>query len=237
MALAWEFPAGRASTLRRKTLNLFADTTLDMAAVLPLLVFVAEVCVVTLSTVRIIFVSRGLKILASVLGFFEVSIWLFAIGQIMQNLSNVSCYFAFAGGFTLGNYLGITIEKMLAIGTVVVRAITCRNAGALQAQLKAAGFGVTSIDAQGANGAVKIVFTVIKRKELSRVIGLVQSFDPNIFYAVDEIKETAAGVFPAANGWARDGFRNLSRVLFSAKGVEMPNRATAMFDGAAREAA
>jgi uncharacterized protein YebE (UPF0316 family) len=88
---------------------------------LPLLVFVAEVCVVTLSTIRIIFVSRGMKVLASVLGFFEISIWLFAIGQIMQNLSDFGCYLAFSGGFTLGNYLGITPTW---VGLIAPRAIT-----------------------------------------------------------------------------------------------------------------
>src|ERR1700693_3306783 len=92
--------------------------------VLPLLIFVAEICVVTISTVRIIFVSRGRKFLASVLGFFEVTIWLFAIGQIMQNLSNIGCYAAFASGFSLGNYLGVLIEQKLAMGDSVIRIIT-----------------------------------------------------------------------------------------------------------------
>src|SRR5438445_8375460 len=78
-----------------------------MVSTLPLLVFFAETCVVTLSTVRTIFVARGWKSLAPLLGFFEVSIWLFAITQVMQNLTNLSCSIAFAGGFSLGNFLGI----------------------------------------------------------------------------------------------------------------------------------
>src|SRR5215471_4871039 len=78
---------------------------------LPLLVFVAELTVVTLSTLRIIFLSRGNKLLAPILGFFEVTIWLFAIGQVMQNLQDPGCFLGFAGGFTLGNFLGILIEK------------------------------------------------------------------------------------------------------------------------------
>src|SRR5947208_17121066 len=94
---------------------------------LPLFIFLAEVCVVTLSTVRIIFIARGMKGRASALGFVEVSIWLFAIGQIMQNLSDVGCYVGFAGGFALGNYLGIVIEQKLAIGSLVVRVITKKN--------------------------------------------------------------------------------------------------------------
>jgi uncharacterized protein YebE (UPF0316 family) len=93
----------------------------------PLLIFAAEVCVVTLSTVRIIFISQGRKFLAPLLGFFEVGTWLFAIGQVMKNLNDPSCYLAFAAGFTLGNFLGILLEGRLALGTLLVRVITPRD--------------------------------------------------------------------------------------------------------------
>ena len=97
--------------------------------ILPLLIFFAELIVVTISTVRIIFVSRGRKYLAPVLGFFEITIWLFAIGQIMQNLSDLGCFVAFAGGFTVGNFLGVLIEQRLAIGHAVVRLVTAGISG------------------------------------------------------------------------------------------------------------
>jgi len=204
---------------------------------LPLLVFVAEMCVVTLCTIRIIFVSRGMKGLASVLGFFEICIWLFAIGQIMQNLTNVGCYLAFAAGFTSGNYLGILIEKKLAIGTLVVRTITNRDAGDLIERLKLAGYGVTTIDAQGTTGPVKIVFTVIKRKELPNVVALVQAFDQRAFYAVDEIREAAAGVFPCGNTRRRCGISRLLRVAYPRDTIELPNPATAARDETTKRAA
>jgi uncharacterized protein YebE (UPF0316 family) len=191
---------------------------------LPLLIFVAEACVVTLCTIRIIFVAKGHKGIATVLGFFEICIWLFAIGQIMQNLSNVRCYLAFAAGFTLGNYLGILIEKKLAIGTAVLTAITNRNGGELVEQLQQSGYGVTSIDARGANGPVKIIYTVIKRKDLSNAVGLVLAFDPKAFYSVDDIKESSGGVFPGANGDLRIGLGSLLRGIYSAKRVKMSSR-------------
>src|SRR5271169_6738861 len=99
--------------------------------VLPVLVFFAELCVVTLSTLRIIFISRGKKVLAPLVGFFEITIWLFAIGQVMHNLNDPFCFLGFAGGFTLGNYLGMLAEKWLALGTVVVRTITRKDATGL----------------------------------------------------------------------------------------------------------
>jgi uncharacterized protein YebE (UPF0316 family) len=163
---------------------------------LPWLVFFAELCVVTLCTLRIIFLSRGMKILAPVLGFFEITIWLFAIGKVMQNLDDPACFLGFACGFTLGNYLGVLIEKRLALGNAVVRTITHRDATTLIGSLKAARYGVTSLDAEGAKGPVKVVFTVVRRKELDTVLGLIRRFDPRAFYSVDEIQDAGPGIFP-----------------------------------------
>jgi uncharacterized protein YebE (UPF0316 family) len=165
-------------------------------ALLPLFIFVAETCVVTISTLRTIFVARGMKYLAPLLGFFEVSIWLFAIGQVMQNLTDLSCSAAFAGGFTLGNFLGILLEEKLAMGRVVVRFITCRNAADLAAGLRSAGYGVTCVNGQGSRGPVQILLTVVARKQLESVLGLARQFDPKIFYSVDELQAAAEGVTP-----------------------------------------
>ena len=186
---------------------------------LPLLIFVAEMCVVTISTVRIIFLSRGMKYVAALLGFFEVTIWLFAIGQVMSNLNDLSCSFSFAAGFTLGNYLGVLIDQKLALGYVVVRAITARDPAGLVAGLKASGYGVTSVDARGATGPVSIVLTVIPRRVLGNVIALLRHFDPNVFYSVDCIQSAAAGVFPLSRSRA-------SSVMRGWRGVEIEREET-----------
>lgn len=170
--------------------------------VLPAIIFLAETTVVTLSTIRIIFIARGMKKLASVIGLFEVSIWLFAIGQVMQNLSDLRCSAAFAGGFMLGNYLGVLIHDSLAIGHLVVRIITSKDAGELVAGLKSADLGVTCVDAMGAKGPVRIVMSVIKRRDLSRVRRIIQDFDSKVFYSVDDLHSTAEGVFPEEHGSA-----------------------------------
>jgi len=91
---------------------------------LPLIIFSTRICDVTLDTLRIIYVSRGLKILAASIGFFEVLIWLFAITQIFKNLTTPLYYVAYAGGFGMGNFIGILIEERMAIGTVFIRVIT-----------------------------------------------------------------------------------------------------------------
>jgi len=117
--------------------------------VLPILIFLSRIIDVTIGTIRIIFVSRGKKYLAPVLGFFEVLVWIMAISQIMQNLNNFVCYFAYAAGFATGNYVGIIIEEKLAIGTLIIRVIMTKDECQLKERLSKAGFGVTVVDAQG----------------------------------------------------------------------------------------
>lgn len=182
--------------VQRGVINLLAFTWISNYVPLAFLVFLAELCVVTLATLRIIFLSRGRKLPAALLGFFEITLWLFAIGQIMQNLSDLGCYLGFAAGFTCGNYLGVLIEQRLAIGTLLVRTITNKDATDLTRRLREAGYGVTTLDAEGATGPVKVVFTVIPRKVLTAVLGIIRGFDPKAFYSVDEIQSAEAGIFP-----------------------------------------
>jgi uncharacterized protein YebE (UPF0316 family) len=166
------------------------------SSLLPVYIFLAEVCVVTICTMRTIFVARGMKILAPLLGVFEVSIWLFAIGEVMKHLNDWRCSAAFAGGFTLGNYLGVLLEEKLAIGSVGVRMITHLDAGRLIDALRAADYGVTCIQAEGSTGPVHVIYTVIKRKDLERVLSIARRFYPNLFYSVDDLHSATAGVAP-----------------------------------------
>src|SRR5262245_20186627 len=112
-------------------------------------IFLAEMCVVTLATLRTIFLSKGMRVLAPLLGFFEVSLWLFAIGEVMRNLADPRCSFAFALGFTTGTYLGILTEQGLALGSVVVRTVTNKDVTSLLSALREAGYGVTSLPGEG----------------------------------------------------------------------------------------
>ena len=171
-----------------------------VASFVPLLalgIFVAEMCVVTLGTLRIIFIARGWRYLAPILGFFEVVTWLFAISQVMQNLNSLECFLAFALGFTAGNFLGMNIERKLAMGKVTVRIITHRDPSGLMEELRAGNFGYTCVQGEGAMGPVRIVMTVIRRRQLDEVIRLVEIHQPKAFYAVDELQTASEGIFPA----------------------------------------
>ncbi len=164
--------------------------------VLPLMIFSFRICDVSLGTLRVIFIARGFKYIAPVIGFFEVIIWLIAIGQVMSNISNVASYIAYGGGFATGTFIGMKVEERLRLGTVVVRVISPEDVTPLVAYLRQRSFGVTIADGEGSKGKVKIILSVIKRQDLEEVITGIRLFLPKAFYSVEDIKTVAEGVFP-----------------------------------------
>jgi len=163
--------------------------------VLPSLIFVARVCDVSLQTMRIIFISQGRRLLAPLLGFFEVLIWLVAITQIMKNLTNPFYYLAYGAGFAMGTYVGLRIEERLAVGNVLLRVITPEESGELVSRLRAEKHGVTCIEGEGKGGKVKIVFMALERADLPRVIETVRRLHPDAFYSVEDIRTVSKGFF------------------------------------------
>lgn len=165
--------------------------------ILPLLIFTARICDVSLGTIRVIFVARGYRYLAPILGFFEISIWLLAIGQIMRDLDNIVTYFAYAGGFASGTYIGMWLEDKLSIGTVLIRVVTKQDATALIARLKAEHIGVTTVNAMGGVGPVQIILTIVNRTSVPGVVALVKQFNPHAFYTIEDVRFATEGIFPS----------------------------------------
>ena len=157
---------------------------------LPFMIFLARICDVTIGTLRIVMISKGQKRLAPILGFFEVLIWLIAIGRIMQNLDNWVCYIFYAAGFATGNYIGMLLEERLAVGISQIQIITGRDASGLIRSLKEAGYGTTHHPAEGgASGKmVSIIYSIVKRSEQDKVATIVKVHDPEAFYAFADVR-------------------------------------------------
>ncbi|MBT3261825.1 DUF2179 domain-containing protein [bacterium] len=164
--------------------------------IVPILIFIARIINVSLGTLRIMFISSGQKKIAATIGFFEMLIWIITVGQIMQNLTNVLCYIAFAAGFPFGNIIGMKIEQKLAIGSTIIQLITQKDATKLTSTLKKLNYGITTIDAQGTQGAVKLIYIIIKRTDIQKVTKIIHQFNPKAFYTIEEVKHINEGIFP-----------------------------------------
>lgn len=157
--------------------------------VLPLLIFFARIGDVSISTVRIMFVMGGKKIIAPILGFFEALIWLLAIGQIFNNIDNTWSYIAYAAGFASGTFIGMYIEEKLAIGEVVLRLITKEPVHDFLNFLQDKNYRYSILDAEGKTGKVNVVFLVLKRDNLKPITQAVNHYHPNAFYTIEGVKE------------------------------------------------
>jgi uncharacterized protein YebE (UPF0316 family) len=177
----------------------FFDSNLYSYFILPLLIFIARICDVTLGTLRIILTSKGHKYIAPFLGFIEILIWILAITYIFENLNNWACYIGYAAGFAMGNFVGITVEERLALGHELIRIITGKEAEKLISSLKKKGYGITSIKAMGSQGEVGIIYSIIKRSDLKDFVSFMKKFNPNAFYTIEDIRFVNKNPFTPVN--------------------------------------
>ncbi len=175
--------------------NNFFNSDLFNYFLLPILIFLARICDVSFGTLRIIFVSKGKKSIAPILGFFEVLIWIIAISKIMQNLNNYVNYFAYAAGFATGNYVGMIIEEKLAMGIQMIRIFTRKEGMELVDMLNKGGYGATTIEAHGAKEKVHLVYSIVQRNELGEVLQIINKYNPKAFYTIEDVKVVNEGIF------------------------------------------
>nr|WP_319538163.1 DUF2179 domain-containing protein [uncultured Methanospirillum sp.] len=165
--------------------------------IVPFMIFCARICDVSIGTVKYIFISRGFKNIAPFFGFFEVIIWLLAIGQVMNNITNPVCYIAYGGGFATGTYIGMVLEERMKLGLCIIRLITAKPAEDFILKIRQHGYGVTNIAAHGARGEVTLIFMVVKRTKISQLIGLIREFNPNAFFTIEDVRSASEGIFPS----------------------------------------
>jgi uncharacterized protein YebE (UPF0316 family) len=154
----------------------------------PLIIFASRATDVSLGTLRSVLANKGMKKMVPFIGFFEVLLWLFAISTVMKNLSNFMCYLGWAGGYATGIYIGLSIEERLAIGTQVIRVFTQEDITKLIESLVEKNYSYTILDGEGKKGAVKLIFIVVKRKNVKDVTEVIHRFSPNAFYSIEDIK-------------------------------------------------
>ena len=162
---------------------------------LPIIIFFGRICDVTLGTLRIIFVSKGERKKAPLVGFFEVLIWVFIISQIFSHANSIIAYLAYAAGYATGNFIGILVENKIAFGFVMLRVYTKKDGQLLSQALHQNNFGSTCVKGKGAITKVDVIETVITRKAQQQVKNIIDEFDPDAFYVIEDIRSKQKGIF------------------------------------------
>ena len=163
--------------------------------ILPLFIFFARICDVSLGTIRIILVSKGYRNQATLISFVEIFIWIIVISRIIQHIDEWVNYFAYAGGFAAGNYVGMLIEERMTLGYELVRIITRLNPNKLTEALRNEGFGITVLKGNGMEGEVGVIYVIIQRSHLKQVKQLIKEYNPQALYTIEDIRYVSQPVF------------------------------------------
>ena len=161
------------------------------------LIFSLRVFDMTLDTLRVLFVMRGRKKIAWVLGFFQSAIFVTAIGTVLSNLDNPLNIIGYAAGFATGNVVGMVIEERLAIGHTSINIISPRLGTAIAEHLRANGYAVTEIAARGKDGMVTMLNCLVLRKNVDKARQLVNEIDPEAFITIEDVRPVRRGFWRA----------------------------------------
>lgn len=169
-----------------------------------LVIFFLRIVDVSCDTMRVIFAIRGKRVIAASLGFVQALVWIFAVANAVKHLNSPLHVIGYAGGYAMGTYIGVSLERAIAYGVATVRIVTKRAGLGIAAALRAQGYGVTESQGLGRDGAVDVLNSVVQRRHLDDVLAIVTAMDDEAFVTVEEPRVLLGGSI-AAREWAMAG--------------------------------
>jgi uncharacterized protein YebE (UPF0316 family) len=162
-----------------------------------LFIFVMRVADMTLDTLRVLFMMRGRKLTAGVIGFAQAAIFVIAISRVISQLGNPLNIVGYAGGFAAGVMLGMVLEERMALGFGQMRIISSTKGQAIANALRAGGYAVTEMSGRGKDGAVNVLLITVRRKEVDHAQELVRGVDESAFITIEEVRPIWRGFYRA----------------------------------------
>ena len=161
-----------------------------------IIIFCAKIIEVSISTIRLVFINKGERVKGAVLGFIEILIWLIVVSSVLNNITEDPIkVFIYAAAFSLGNYLGVTIESKIAVGLASIQVVVNGKDGEVLADiLREQGYGVTIIEGKGINESIKnLLFIQLKRKKIPEAVKVIKNHNPEAYITVNDIKSMMGG--------------------------------------------
>lgn len=160
-----------------------------------LFVFAMRVTDMSLDTLRLLFVMRGRKLLASLIGAVQATVFILAVSTVLKGDLSFWTVLGYASGFGVGVFLGIVAEEKLALGYAMFRIYSQEHGQAIAQALRDAGHAATEFTAQGKAGEVAVINCAVLRREAPIVRALIERADPNAFITLDEVRPLRHGHF------------------------------------------
>lgn len=168
-------------------------------------IFFARVADVSAGTMRTIAIVSGRTVTAFFLGLAEVSVWLVVISAVITQIAEEPILGVFyALGFSVGNVVGIKLEQRLALGHVVIHAISPKSSLLIAQALRDGGYAVTTFTGEGRDGPVVELLMACRRKDAAKAIKIITDIDPAAFYITEQasrVSKLYRPLMPPPTGW------------------------------------
>ncbi len=158
-----------------------------------LVILAAKIVEISMMTFRYVMITKGERLIGSIIGFFEVTLWLMIVSNVISGISEDPYkVIVYAFGFSVGIYTGSKIEEKVGIGNVRIEAIVGADRE-LADDIRKAGYGVTVVEAKGMNYDRQVLIINLRRKEASKVSKLIKELDEDAVITMNDIKPVNGG--------------------------------------------
>ncbi|MDR1278501.1 MAG: DUF5698 domain-containing protein [Treponema sp.] len=165
------------------------------------LILISKVTEVSLGTVRQILISKGYRREGTILSFFEIILWTFVASRVIMGIAAAPIKgIVYSIGFSLGVYCGSRIENFIALGRVLIQAIISKeNSDRMVSILRAKGFAVTTMEAQGRDSEKRVLMIFAQRKGKQEIIREIQSLDKTVMIITNDVSTLQGGTISSAS--------------------------------------
>ena len=156
-------------------------------------IFIINVCYVTLMTIRMMLTMKGYRLAASLISMVEITIYVLGLGLVLDRLDSFWNIAAYALGYGAGIAVGIKIEEALALGYIVVTVILPNIDSEIPGDLRDKGYGVTTSFALGREGDRMVMEILTPRKSERKLYDVIHELEPKAFVISYEPKYISGG--------------------------------------------
>ena len=160
-----------------------------------LFVFSMRVIDMSLDTLRLLFVMRGWKIQAGLLGAVQATVFILAVSTVLRGPLEFWTVVGYAAGFGTGVIIGMMAEERLALGYVMFRIYSPTHSATIAQTLRETGFAATEFAAQGRDGTITVINSAVARRHRQSVRRIVEQIDPEAFITADDVHPLQHGYF------------------------------------------
>ena len=156
-------------------------------------IFFVRILDVSLGTVRTIMTVRNKNLLASIIGFVEITVWFLVVKEALNTDENsIFIVLSYAGGFSTGTYIGGLISNKYIKGYMSIQVISDK-ADKLVSVLRDNGFGVSTINIKGKDDDKVMLLIQINSSSLGKLKSIINKYDSKAFVIINDTKYVQNG--------------------------------------------